>query len=234
MITWRSRYVGVLLLVLGLSGTGCDHPLPTEQSFDNNIQFGMNAACRLENFTEGWMLTLTMFDSIPSNSVFYIYKGELFIQGTRTTTDNGILGSPRYVESYDSIMTIKLATPDGAEYVATSPMAKAVTDYTFSLASRTTGVAVTLPRPMIGGEKLVAIVYRNGPSGWIKAYSDSSSVVGSSSLVLPADIVRAYEWNGMLRVGAQFSGTFTSDGFPGGATFTWQHKSVIDTAQVVP
>lgn len=233
MITGRSRCVGVLLLLLGLIGIACDHPLPTEKKFDSDIQFGMNAFCRVDVPTSGWMLNVSMFDSIPSNGLIYIYDGDIIIQGTRTTTDNGVLTNPRYLESFDSILTIRLATADGAEYVATSPMTKAVTTYVFSPASRSSGMTITIPRPLVGGEQLVATVYRNIPGGWSAAYKDSTSVAGTTSLLIPSDVVRSNTWLGGLRVGAQITGRFLSSGFPAGATFTWQHKDVIDTVEVV-
>lgn len=237
MTTRRSRYVGVLLLVLGLSGAGCDHPLAEDPLLHNDIAFGINVLCRVDALNDGWALTMSMFDSIPTRPITHLYEGVVDVQGLRYNTSGGMpftVANPLFMGNIERTLTVKLGLSNNTEFVATSPKSPPVFNYTFSTASQTSGMTITMPRSIEGGEHFVATVYATSSFGYTPAYRDTITDVGATTLVIPQDVVKAHMKNGTLRVGAQLVGLFSSDDFPGGALITFRHNEIFEDAEVVP
>ncbi len=233
----RSRWLGMLAGLIGLITTSCDHPLPDQPALHDDVQFGANVLCRIDPLNPNWMLTMSMYDSTPSRAVTYIYEGVIDVQGIRTTTTGGIPYTnafPLFITSTTPTLTVALGLPSGTTYKAVVPMSKPVLDYTFSTASQTSGMQITMPRAIEGGDQLISNVYQAIPSGWLIAYRDTLKTVGETTQTIPAEVVRSYMRNGTLRVSTVLVTNHRADGFPGGASITYQHREKLESVEVVP
>jgi hypothetical protein len=139
-----------------------------------------------------------------------------------------------FITSTTPTLTVGLGLPSGTTYNAVVPMSKPVLDYTFSTASQTSGMKITMPRAIEGGDKLISNVYQAIPSGWMIAYRDTMTTVGETTQTIPADVVRSHMRNGTLRVSTVLVTNHRADGFPGGASITYQHREKLESVEVVP